>query len=517
MDAITMDRAPATASRGIITVCAMLATLMQALDTTIANVALPYMQGALATDPDQITWVLTSYIVAAAIMTAPVGWLVARYGRKNVFLVCLAGFTVASMLCGIADSLAEMVVFRIVQGTFGAALVPLSQSTMLDIYPVEQRGWAMAMWGMGVMVGPILGPTLGGYLTDAYSWRWVFYINLPFGIIAFAGLWLFLEDGRRNAKLQFDAIGFAVLSLGLGALQLMLDRGEQKDWFGSTEIIVYAVLSVLGFYLFLVHMFTAEKPLFAPRMLRDANFAAGLVAMFAVFTVLLASAALLPPYLQTLGGYSVSQAGLLMAPRGAGTMVAMLIAGRLSNHVDPRLVMAVGVALLAASMWEMTGWTPDVDVWRLSAVIAMQGVGIGLLFAPLQVVAFATLPIEFRTDGTALFSLVRNVGGAIGISLTAALLTQNTQIVHAQIAENVTPFNRMLQTGAAYLIWNTATPPGLAALNAEVTRQASIIAYVDDFVLLLLVCVPVALLLPFMRRPQVGAGQVATDQVAGRP
>jgi DHA2 family multidrug resistance protein len=506
MTAITTGATATIPNRAIVTVCAMVATLMQALDSTIANVALPYMQGTLSATSDQITWVLTSYIVAAAIMTAPVGWLAARFGRKNLFLVCLAGFTVASMLCGAAQSLSQVVVFRLLQGMFGAALVPLSQATMLDLYPIEQRGSAMALWGMGVMVGPILGPTLGGYLTDVYSWRWVFYINLPFGILAIGGLWLFLEDTGRNSELHFDWTGFAVLSLGLGALQLMLDRGEQKDWFGSTEIVVYAVLCALGFYLFLAHMFTARKPFIAPRMFRDMNFAAGLLMMFAVGMVLLASSALLAPYLQNLAGYSVSEAGLLMAPRGAGTMIAMMLAGRLSNRVDPRLLMLVGILLLAGSLWEMTGWTPDVDIWGLSVPSLIQGAGIGFVFTPLQVIAFASLPAELRTDGTSLFSLVRNVGSAIGISITSFLLVHNTQIMHAQIAESVTPFNRMLQTGGAYLMWNTATAPGLAALNAEVTRQASIVAYADDFKLMLLVCLPMALLLVLMRPQANGAG-----------
>ena len=333
--------------RGIVTLCAMIATLMQALDATIANVALPYMQGSLSATSDQITWVLTSYIVAAAIMTSPVGWLASRFGRKRFFIVCLVGFTGASMLCGLAESLSQMVVFRLLQGVFGAALVPLSQATMLDIYPAEQRGSAMAIWGMGVMVGPILGPTLGGYLTDAYNWRWVFYVNLPFGIAAVAGLALFLKDTERNASLRFDWLGFAVLSLGIGALQLMLDRGEQKDWFSSPEIVVETVLAGLGIYLFIVHLFTAKKPFIPPRIFNDRNFLSGLLLMFAIGMILLASSALLAPYLQTLGGYPVATAGLLMAPRGVDTMIAMLIAGRLSSRVDPRLNMHAGNQMLA--------------------------------------------------------------------------------------------------------------------------------------------------------------------------
>src|ERR1035438_5053751 len=327
------------ANRIVITACVMAATLMQTLDTAIVNVAMPYIQGSLSASLDQITWILTSYIVAAAIMTAPVGWLSARFGRKNLFLVSLAGFTVASMLCGTAETLTEIVLYRTVQGVFGASLVPLSQSIMLDIFPPAQRGHAMAFWVMGVVLGPILGPTLGGYLTDFYNWRWVFYINLPFGVIAVAGLWIFLTDTGRNPHHHFDFVGFAVLSLGIGALQLMLDRGEFKDWFGSTEIIVYAVLCGLGFYLFLVHLLTAETPLIPPNIFRDVNFSAGLVMIFAVGMLVLATAALLAPYLQVLAGHSVVETGLLLAPRGAGTMASVILSGRLSNRVDPRLLM----------------------------------------------------------------------------------------------------------------------------------------------------------------------------------
>jgi MFS transporter, DHA2 family, multidrug resistance protein len=511
MTASAATSQPAESHRGILTACTVLATLMQALDTTIANVALPYMQGTFAAAPDQITWVLTSYIVAAAIMTAPIGWLSARFGRKNVFVTCLSGFTVASMLCGMANSLDQMVLFRLLQGAFGGGLVPLSQATMLDLYPLEKRGQAMALWGVGVMVGPVIGPTLGGYLTDVYNWRWVFFINLPFGLLGIAGLVIFLKDRRRDKALRFDWIGFGALSLGLGALQLVLDRGELKDWFSSTEIIVEAALAALGFYIFLVQLGTAKRPFIPPRIFRDLNFTAGLLVMFSIGMVLLASSALLAPYLQTLGIYSVSQAGMLMAPRGVGTMVAMLAAGRLANRIDPRLMMFVGFVMLAESAREMVGWTPDVDAWSLAYTTMLQGAGLGLVFTPLQVIAFGTLPVDLRTDGTSLFSLVRNVGSSIGVSIAAFLLTQNTQIMHAQIAEHVTPYNHMLQSGSAYLFWNSAAPAGLSRLNDEITRQASIIAYMDDFKLMLLVALPPILLLLLMRKPRTSP---ARDHIA---
>src|ERR1700761_5456386 len=313
----------------IVLVSSMAGVLMQALDTTIANVALPYMEGSLSASRDQITWVLTSYIIAAAIMTAPVGWMSARFGKKNFLITSLAGFTIASMACGAAQSLEQMVLFRLIQGCFGAALGPLSQAVLLDMYPPAKRGNVMAIWGMGVMLGPILGPTLGGVLTDAYSWRWVFYINVPVGIAACVALWIFFKDNVKDNTLKFDWFGFGALSVGLAALQLLLDRGNTKDWFSSPEIVIEAIVSGIGLYLFVVHMFTAKKPFIPTAIFKDRNFVGGLVLMFVMGLVLLASSALISPYLQNLSGRSVTQTGFLMVPRGLGVMFAMVFAGRL--------------------------------------------------------------------------------------------------------------------------------------------------------------------------------------------
>ncbi|HEY2131621.1 MAG TPA: DHA2 family efflux MFS transporter permease subunit [Acetobacteraceae bacterium] len=492
--------------RALITVCLMIATLMQALDSTIANVALPYMQGSLAATSDQITWVLTSYVVAAAIMTAPVGWLSMRFGRKNLFLLCLVGFTAASMLCGAAQSLPQIVAFRLLQGVFGAALVPLSQSTMLDIYPVEKRGSAMAIWGMGVMVGPILGPTLGGYLTDVYNWRWVFYVNLPFGILAIAGLLIFMPKAATNAAMRFDWTGFAVLAIGIGAMQLMLDRGQDKDWFGSREIVIEGVLAGLGIYLFVAHMATAQRPFIAPAIFRDLNFTSSLVMMFAVGIVLLASSALLAPYLQTLSGYPVATAGLVMAPRGVGTMAAMMVAGRLAGRSDPRLLMALGILALCGSFWSMTGWTPDVSTGKIVFDIILQGFGLGFVFIPLQVVAFATLDAKFRGDGTALLSLLRNVGSAIGVSVTSFMLAQSVQAEHADLAAYANPFNRVFQNGGAVTrMLDPGTSHGAQMLDSIINQQALSIAYLNDFKLMMLTSLPTLLLLLLMRNPKAAA------------
>jgi len=484
--------------RTLITICAMAATLMQALDSTIANVALPYMQGSLSASADEITWVLTSYITAAAIMTAPVGWLATRFGRKHLMLVCLVGFTVASMMCGAAQSLTQMVVFRLLQGTFGAALVPLSQSIMLDIYPPEKRGMAMAIWGVGVMLGPILGPTVGGYLTDLYNWRWVFYVNLPVGMAAVTGLIIFMPGEGSRGGMRFDWIGFAVLAIGIGSFQLMLDRGHGQDWFNSPEIITEAVLAGLGTYLFLVHMFTAQRPFIPPATFRDRNFCAGLALMFSVGMVLVATAALMAPWLQTLANYPVAAAGLVLSPRGLGTMLSMLVGGRLTARVDPRLLIGIGIVMLSYSLEMMAGWTPDVSQHDIIVAIFVQGFGLGFVFVPLQVLTFATLRAEFRTDGTSMMSLFRNVGSAVGVAITSSALAHNIQVVHAQISESVTPFNRALQ---GHRVLDPATMHGAAVLDQIINKQALIIAYIDDYRLMIFTSLPALLLLFFMRKP----------------
>jgi DHA2 family multidrug resistance protein len=490
------------AIRTIITICVMLATLMQALDSTIANVALPYMQGTLSANSDQINWVLTSYVVAAAIMTAPVGWMSGRFGAKNVLLVSLIGFTVTSMLCGIAGSINEMVIFRFLQGVFGAALVPLSQSTLLNIYPLEKRGPAMSIWGMGVMLGPILGPTLGGYLTDLYNWRYVFFVNLPFGIAATLGLIFFMKDEGERKVPGFDWLGFGILALALAGLQLALDRGETKDWFGSNEVIAETVIAALGFYLFTVHMFTSKKPLLPTGIFTDRNMLSAILMMLLVGLVLLSSSALLAPYLQKLSGYSVRSAGLEMAPRGFGTMAAMMICGRIGTKIDVRLQMLVGIVLLVLSLYWMTLWTPDVSSNWIITVIVIQGAGIGLVFMPLQLIAFATLSPALRGDGAAAMSLTRNIGMAIGTSVTSAIVTQMSQYEHAVLSYFVTPFAHVFTSGAFASI-DPTTAQGAQRMNEMIDRQASIIGYGDAFKALMLSSIPCVFLLFLMRKPKV--------------
>src|ERR1700760_2348513 len=439
------ESTPEVANRTAITVCVILATLMQALDTTIANVALPYMQGSVSASQDQIDWVLTSYIVAAAIMTPPTGFLAGRFGIKRLFLVSVAGFTIASMLCGMAQSLMQIVLFRVMQGLLGAALVPLSQTVLLHINPKERQGSAMALWGVAVMAGPVLGPVLGGWLTQAFSWRYVFYINVPVGILAFLGMMTFLSDTERNASAKLDWFGFGTLSVAIAAMQVLLDRGEELDWFGSGEIVAEAIIAVSAFYLFLVHTFTAREPFVRLSLFRDPNFTAGVLFIAIVGLTYYASLALQPPYLQNLMNYPIISAGLVLGPRGIGTMGSMLIVGRLIGRVDTRLLLALGLGLTAWSFYVMTGWTPDVSQRTIVVVGIIQGVGLGFIFVPLSVVTLSTLAPERRAEGAGLYSLSRNIGSSIGISVVNSLLTRNTQVNHADIARSVTSVNRAFE------------------------------------------------------------------------
>jgi DHA2 family multidrug resistance protein len=429
------------ANRGLLVVSVMLATLMQALDTTIANVALPNMQGSLSATQDQISWVLTSYIVAAAIATPATGWLASVLGRRRLLLIAIGGFTVASVLCGIAGSIGQMVLFRLLQGLFGAALVPVSQSTLLDVFPREKHGAAMALWGMGVMVGPILGPPLGGWLTDVYSWHWVFLINVPIGILGVLGVAASLPTDDTNAT-RFDWRGFGFLSIGIGALQLFLDRGEQQDWFSSTEIQIEAALAFLGFYLYVVHWLTSPRPFVNLGLFKDRNFLASNIFIFVLGVVLFATMALLPPYLQSLMNYPVVTTGMLLAPRGIGTLVAMMMVGRLlARGVDARALAGIGMALTAYSLWQMVHWNTAVPEHIIVTTGVLQGLGLGLVFVPISTVAYSTLPVSTRTEAAGIFSLMRNIGSSVGISIVMTLLSRGTQINHAEIAQRVTPFN----------------------------------------------------------------------------
>ena len=489
------------ANRGMITASIMLATIMQGVDNTIANVALPHIQGSLSAAQDQIAWVLTSYIVAVAIMTPLTGWLAGRLGIKYVFLISVAGFTLASALCGSATSLTQLVIYRLLQGACGAGLVPLSQSVLMQINPPERHGQAIAIWGMGVMLGPIFGPMLGGWLTQDYSWRWIFYINLPVGVIASLGILIFIRETRHTHREAFDFFGFVTLSIAVGALQMMLDRGELKDWFNSTEIWVEALLSGVFFYLFIIHTATARDRSFINLdLLKSPNFMAGTVLMFFVGGILSGTLALLPTMLQSLMNYPVFTTGLVTAPRGIGTMVAMFVVGRMINRVDNRLIILTGFLLTVLSLWQMTGFSLQMGMAPVVVSGVLQGFGLGCTFVPLNTLALSNLPRHILTQGTAMRSLMRNLGGSIGISVLEALLIQNTQIVHSRLIEHLRPDNPLAQAPLLAAPFSLTTPSGIAALNAEVTRQAAMVAYINDYALMMMIVLLLIPLLLLVRR-----------------
>ena len=496
-----MASAQDVANRVPITIGLMLATVMNSLDTTIANVALPRMAGSVSASQDQITWVLTSYIIAAAIMTPLSGWLSNRVGRKITFLVSIAGFTVASMACGMAGNLAEIVVFRLLQGLCGAALIPLSQAVVLDIYPPSQVGQVMAIWGAGALLGPIFGPVVGGWLTDNFSWRWVFFINLPVGVLAFTTVWVFMRGDRGQTARPFDFLGFGALVVFIAALQLMLDRGPTLDWFASREIWTEAIVAMVGLWVFLAHTLTAEHPFFDRSLALDRNFVTCNLFGFFIGLFLFSTMALMPPVMQGLMGYSVFGAGLVMMPRGLGSFAAMFIVGRLVGRIDTRLILVAGLGLCSLALLQMTHFDLSMDSRPFVTSGIVQGLGIGLLFVPLSVTAFATLTPALRGEGTAVYTLVRNLGSSVGISIMQALDTRQTAVAHADMASQLQPGN---PTQAALL------PPGapsaaLDTLNAEISRQAAMVALIDVFRLMLVLTIAIAPLLLLMRKPKAAS------------
>ncbi|MGH7048314.1 MAG: DHA2 family efflux MFS transporter permease subunit [Stellaceae bacterium] len=507
---------PSIANRGALTLAIMLANIMQGLDTTIANVALPHIRGSLSASLDQIAWVLTSYIVCAAIMMPLTGWLAGRFGIKIVFILSVAGFTLASALCGSATSLTELVLYRGLQGICGAGLVPLSQAVLLQINPVERHGQAMAVFGIGTILGPICGPVLGGWLTYDYSWRWCFYINLPVGVIAALGMLIFGRDTRPAHREPFDLLGFATLSLAIGALQMLLDRGQLKDWFGSTEIWIEAAVCAVAVYLFIVHTATTTDRSYVSRdLLKNSNFVVGTLLMFLVGLIMNGTLALLPTMLQDLMNYPVLTTGLVTAPRGIGSMIAMFVIARAINRVDNRLLILLGLLLTAFSLWQMTQFSLAMGMGPIISSGLIQGFGLGCTFVPLNTIALSHLPRHILTQGTALRSLMRNLGGSIGISVLEALLTQNTQIVHSRLIEGLRPDNPLARAPYLMAPYSLTTPHGIAALNAEVTRQAAMVAYLNDFSLMMMLAVGSTLLLVLLRlkRPKTVAAPAA---LAGR-
>ncbi|GGI76813.1 EmrB/QacA family drug resistance transporter [Polymorphobacter multimanifer] len=489
--------------RRLITLAVMLGTFMTILDSTIANVALPHMQPSLGAAADSVTWVLTSYIVATAIATPLTGWLADRIGRRRLYLFAVAAFTLASMACGLAQSLPEMVLYRILQGATGAVIAPLSQAFILDAWPRARQGQALALFGVGIMVGPILGPVIGGWLTDRYDWRWVFFINLPVGILTILLASAVLPKPASQPR-KFDLLGFTLLAIGMGALQLGLDRGHQLDWLASWEVRLEMGLAVAALWAFGVHLTTADNAILSRRLLTDRNVMLGFLFIAIVGVLLVGTTALMPTLLQTLYGYPVVEAGILQMPRGLGMALAMLLAGRLIGKVEPRLVILAGIGCTAAGLWMMTGFAPVMDKTPFITTAALQGFGLGLIFVPLNTIAFSTLPTMLRTEASAFYMLMRNIGGSVGISLAISMLAHQQQTSHADIAGGITAYNTPIANPDLAAAAGASGVAVIAGLDGIINAQALLIAYIDVFMLmfwLTIAMLPLLLLL----RPAAGA------------
>ena len=490
---------------GLITASVGLASFLYSVDWTIAAVALPHMQGTFSATQDQIGWVITSYIVASALAMPSSGWLSLRFGRKRLFMWAVTIFLIASVVCGSANSLEVEVLARIVQGMGGAFLIPLSHAIILDTYPPEEQAKAMALWGMAATLGSFVGPTVGGYVTEYLSWRYIFYINVPFGLLALAGAAVFLQETPHDAGRKLDWFGFLSLSLGIGSLQLMLDRGGQLDWFESWEIITEACLAVLGLYLFNVHSLTAKRPFLDPRLMTQRNFFLGLVFVFVYGFVTTPPMVLMPSFLDQVRGYPIDMIGLLQAPRGVGLFIAMMIGGRVTGRIDPRKLIAFGLLCLAWSSWEMSNWTADVGMWPLLWTNFLQGIGGGIIMVPIQVIAFPSLQPHMRTEATALFNLVRSIGASIGVSGALAMYVRTSSVMHAQLAEHISPFNRALQA-QGHDGWSMATTQALAKMEREISLQSAVIGFTGDFWIFALIALAALPLLLFIGKTKPPAG-----------
>jgi MFS transporter, DHA2 family, multidrug resistance protein len=499
-----MSAYPEPGVRRFITASVMAATVMNSLDTTIANVALPHIQGSVAASADEISWVLTSYIVAAAIFTPLTGWLAGRFGRKRLMLWSIVGFTAASGLCGIASNLDEIVGFRLLQGVFGAALVPMSQAILLDINPPERHASAMSIWSMGAILGPIIGPALGGWLTDNFNWRWVFFINLPIGMMAFLGLSIFLSETKNAVRPHLDLFGFAMLGLAIGSLQLMLDRGQTKDWFNSLEICIEGACVLFFGYLFVAHTLTAQRPFINLALFRDRNFTLGSVSGFFLGILIFSVLAQLPPMLENLMGYPVVLTGLVTARRGLGSLISMMAGGWLIKRFDARLLILAGVGFGAYAMYRLSGVSLGMDEELMISSGLFHGLGTGLIFVPLATITFATLDPKLRNEGAAMFTLIRNIGSAVGISILQVMTIRNAATVHARLTEGIRPDNPVMRWAAPGFDFDA--PAAVARMNAEITRQASMVSYADGFWLLFVVTLAVIPLVVLMRAPRAKAG-----------
>ena len=491
----------------------MLATFMVVLDSSVANVALPHIAGSLSASTDESTWVLTSYLVANAIMLPAAGWIARRIGRKKLLLISILIFTMASLLCGVALTMPMLIVARVLQGIGGGGMQPLAQSILLESFPPRQHGTAMAAFGIGVIVAPIIGPTLGGWITDSYSWRWIFYINLPIGILALIMVNLYVEDPpylRKAFHGAIDYLGFGLMTLWLGTLQLVLDKGQEADWFSAPWICWTAAVSTLALVAFIVRELTDRDPIVQLRIFRDRNFAVGTLITCTYGFVLYAATAMLPLFLQTLMGYSALQSGLSVSPRGLGAMASMVTVGLLVRKIDARLLMAFGFALLGASTWMLGNISLEIGMSSVVVPNILNGFAMGFVFVPLTTVTLSRLRKQEMGNATGIYNLMRNIGGSVGIATVTTMLVRGSQIHQSTLAADAgSPLASGLARGLQARLFSqgadmvTAQHKALGMIYRSVQQQSALMAYADNFrliAILALACIPLLLLFQRVKR-----------------
>ncbi|PLK24489.1 EmrB/QacA family drug resistance transporter [Novosphingobium sp. TH158] len=483
----------------MVTVSIMAAAIMNQVDTTIANVALPHMQGTTSASREQISWVLTSYIIAMAITTPLCGWLAERFGRRNVLLVSIAGFTLVSGLCGMSTNLEQLVGFRLLQGMFGASLIPIAQVILMTLNPPEERGRSMAIFGLGFIMGPLIGPLLGGWLTENYSWHWVFLINLPVGVLAFLGTWTYLPEKLDEDARPFDLFGFGLLALGIGAMQLVFDRGHAVDWFESTEIWIEASISALALFLFGVHCATTRHPFVRFEIFRDRNFAVSSALGLVVGVLMFGTMSLLPPMLAGLFGQPIMDVGVAMAPRGIGTFFATLIVGGLIGKTDVRLLALVGLGGSAISSLMLSTMSLQSDMTVVMVTGFLNGFAMSFLFVPLSTTSFATIPPEYMNEASAVSTLIRYIGSAAGISAVQVLTSHNEAVVQSRLTEGLRPDNPIICWARPGM--DIGAVEGAGSATGEAVRQALMVAYIDTFWMLFLMCVIAMPLVLLLKKP----------------
>jgi len=470
--------------RGLSLAFVLMGIMMHTIDSTIANVALPHMQGALSASIDQVSWIITGYIVAAAVATPPVAWLAARFGMKTVIMVSVASFTTASVLCGLAVTLEEMVLYRILQGLSGAALIPIGQTIVLSAYRPEEYGKAMGLFGLGVMFGPIIGPTLGGYITEWANWRWVFFVNLPVGLVALGGIWLLVKETPVDKTRALDGVGFVSLVTSMATFQMLMDRGHGEGWFSSWEIILWASVSAAALYVFIVRTITAQSPFFDRRLFMDRNFAVGNLVFFFVGGNMVVAMLMVPTVMQTLLGYPVSTAGMLLAPRGLGMMIGMTLAPRLSANRDPRVLISLGLVITAYALWDQAQMGTYFSEWGFIRTGLVHGFGLGMIFVTLGAITFNHLPDEIRLQASTFFNMVRNVGQSFCAAVAMSTLARNIQINTSELGEAVTMVNKSLRLASVDLPQMAGQEQAYLLMQAGIMRQAMFISYINNFYIL---------------------------------